>query len=126
MKLKNAPIPGRFFRQNYSLHLSKSKSNSMKSIYFILAVIIVFAQSCTIQKRQHLPGYHIEWNTNESHSEVQWEKIPGEVSDVAKQHVAPVAEEFTTPTEQEVQTNHSDAVSVSPRGLEEEAAISIQ
>ena len=95
----------------------------MKSIYFILAVIIVFAQSCTIQKRQHLPGYHIEWNTNESHSQVQSEKIQLQLSDVAIQDVAVASEVVPQHLQQEVQANHSDAESVSPIGLEDEAAI---
>jgi len=43
----------------------------MKNFYFFLGAIVLFIQSCTIQKRQHLPGYHIEWNSNDSHSEVQ-------------------------------------------------------
>jgi hypothetical protein len=43
----------------------------MKNIYFLFAAVVLMAQSCTIQKRQHLPGYHIEWNSNEAHSEVQ-------------------------------------------------------
>jgi hypothetical protein len=43
----------------------------MKIFYFFLVAFVLFIQSCTIQKRQHLPGYHIEWNSNDSHSEVQ-------------------------------------------------------
>jgi len=46
----------------------------MKNIYFLLAALVLVVQSCTIQKRQHLPGYHIEWNTNDSHSEVRQER----------------------------------------------------
>jgi hypothetical protein len=43
----------------------------MKNVYLLLAAVVWMIQSCTIQKRQHLPGYHIEWNSNESHSSVQ-------------------------------------------------------
>lgn len=41
----------------------------MKNLYFILASCVLIIQSCTIQKRQHLPGYHIEWNSRHAHSE---------------------------------------------------------
>jgi len=34
-----------------------------KLIVFVLLVSVFFT-SCTIQKRLHLPGYHIEWNTD--------------------------------------------------------------
>jgi len=38
----------------------------MKKIYFLIVFALVFITSCTIQKRQHLPGYHIEWNGGEA------------------------------------------------------------
>ena len=41
----------------------------MKSLYFILAACLLIIQSCTIQKRQHLPGYHIERYSQHSRSE---------------------------------------------------------
>lgn len=94
----------------------------MKSIYFILAVIIVFAQSCTIQKRQHLPGYHIEWNTNESQSEVLWEKKPEQALDIAEHDVALAAEVGAQPLQQEVSANHSVAEVTPPTDLDNEAA----
>jgi len=94
----------------------------MKSIYFILSVIIVFAQSCTIQKRQHLPGYHIEWNRNDSHSEVQSEKKPEQALDIAEHDVALVAELGAQPLEQEREAHVSDAEVASPRDLHQEAA----
>jgi hypothetical protein len=117
------PDTGAFFlKQNSCLHLSISKSICMKNVYFILAVIIVFAQSCTIQKRQHLPGYHIEWNTKDSHSEVQREKKPEQVLDIAEHDVALAAEVAAQPLEQEMQTMNADAELAAPRDLEEEAA----
>ena len=94
----------------------------MKNIYVILAVIIVFAQSCSIQKRQHMPGYHIEWNTNESHSEVQREKKPEQALDIAEHDVAIEAEAVAQPLQQEVQASNTDAQEASLRNLEEEAA----
>jgi hypothetical protein len=117
------PDTGAFFlKQNSTLHLSKSKSSCMKNIYFILAVIIVFAQSCSIQKRQHMPGYHIEWNTNESHSEVQREKKPEQAMDIAEYDVAIEAEAVAQPLQQEVQASNTDAQVASLRNLEEEEA----
>jgi hypothetical protein len=91
----------------------------MKNIYVILAVIIVFAQSCSIQKRQHMPGYHIEWNTNESHSEVQREKKPEQALDIAEHDVAIEAEAVAQPLQQEVQASNTDAQVASLRNLEE-------
>jgi len=38
----------------------------MKKIYFLIVFALVFVTSCTIQKRQHLPGYHIEWKGGEA------------------------------------------------------------
>jgi cation transport ATPase len=38
----------------------------MKKIYFLIVFALVFITSCTIQKRQHLPGYHIEWKGSEA------------------------------------------------------------
>jgi len=38
----------------------------MKGIYFLIVFALVFISSCTIQKRQHLPGYHIEWKGGEA------------------------------------------------------------
>lgn len=46
----------------------------MKKLYFILAACVFIIQSCTIQKRQHLPGYHIEWNLQHSRSEARLSK----------------------------------------------------
>ncbi len=94
----------------------------MKNVYFILAVIIVFAQSCTIQKRQHLPGYHIEWNTKDSHSEVQREKKPEQALDIAEYDVAIASEAVVQPLQQEVQPSSTDAQVASQRNLEEEVA----
>jgi hypothetical protein len=94
----------------------------MKNIYFILAVIIVFAQSCTIQKRQHLPGYHIEWNTKDSHSEVQREKKPEQALDIAEHDVVLAAEVAAQPLEQEIQTIGTVAEIAKSRDLEEETA----
>jgi hypothetical protein len=95
----------------------------MKSIYFILAVIVLFAQSCTIQKRQYLPGYHIEWNMHESHSQVQSEKIQEQASDVGIQDIALVTEVGTQLLEQEVSANHSVAEVLPSTDLENEAPI---
>ena len=94
----------------------------MKNVYFILAVIVLFAQSCTIQKRQHLPGYHIEWNTNESHSEVQREKKTEQALDIAEQDVALASEVVPQHLQQDVQVNHSDAEVAPPTDLDNEAA----
>jgi hypothetical protein len=94
----------------------------MKNIYFILAVIILFAQSCTIQKRQHLPGYHIEWNTKDSHSEVQREKKPEQALDIAEHDVVLAAEVAAQPLEQEIQTIGTVAEIAKSRDLEEETA----
>jgi hypothetical protein len=94
----------------------------MKNIYFILAVIVVFAQSCSIQKRQHLPGYHIEWNTNESHSEVQRQKKPEQALDIAEHDVAIEAEAVAQPLQQEKQTMNTDAELAEQRDLQEEVA----
>jgi len=87
----------------------------MKNIYFILAVMLLFVQSCTIQKRQHLPGYHIEWNTNDGHSEVQREKKPEQALDIAKQDVTGVSEVIAQPLKQELEANVSDIQMASPK-----------
>jgi uncharacterized membrane protein YqaE (UPF0057 family) len=35
----------------------------MKKIYFLLIAAILFAfQSCTVEKRRYMEGYHVEWN----------------------------------------------------------------
>ena len=98
------------------------KTQFLKNTYLIIAVITLFAQSCTIQKRQHMPGYHIEWNTKDAHSEVHSEKTPECALDIAKQDIALAVEVVAQPLEQEVQANHSVAEVTSPRDLHQEGA----
>jgi len=38
----------------------------MNKLSLLIVLTIVFISSCTIQKRQHLPGYHIEWKGGEA------------------------------------------------------------
>ena len=38
----------------------------MNKLSLLIVFTIVFISSCTIQKRQHLPGYHIEWKGSEA------------------------------------------------------------
>jgi hypothetical protein len=67
----------------------------MKNIYFLVAAFVLIFQSCTIQKRQHLPGYHIEWKTNDAYSELQNlksednEVIPDIVNTAVVEEIAP-------------------------------------
>jgi hypothetical protein len=93
----------------------------MKNIYFLVAALVLIFQSCTIQKRQHLPGYHIEWNTTDSHSEVQREKTLGQSLEIEQHEVALAAEEVATPVGQEVLVNNSDAELASPSDLDSDA-----
>lgn len=44
------------------------KNEFMKNLLFVIIALVITFQSCTIQKRQHLPGYYIEWNSANSHS----------------------------------------------------------
>jgi len=37
----------------------------MNKLSLLIVFTVVFISSCTIQKRQHLPGYHIEWKGGE-------------------------------------------------------------
>lgn len=61
---------GRFFLVLCScLHLADSKLKLMKNVYWFVLACVLVVQSCTIQKRQHLPGYHFEWNSNNSPGE---------------------------------------------------------
>ncbi|MFM9005277.1 MAG: hypothetical protein ACKOSR_07210, partial [Flavobacteriales bacterium] len=41
----------------------------MKRILFLAAIILLILESCSIQKRHYLPGYHIEWNGKKTHRE---------------------------------------------------------
>lgn len=45
----------------------------MKSIILNLSlfVFLISIQSCSIQKRVHLPGYHVEWNQSKSKKKVK-------------------------------------------------------
>jgi hypothetical protein len=38
----------------------------MNKLSLLIVFTVVFISSCTIQKRQHLPGYHIEWKGGEA------------------------------------------------------------
>lgn len=63
----------------------------MKSLYFILAACLLIIQSCTIQKRQHLPGYHIEWYSQHSRSEAIVSKNTQKEETIAQVKTAHVA-----------------------------------
>ena len=41
----------------------------MKYFIFFLATMLFILQSCSIQKRHYLPGYHIEWNSQRTQKE---------------------------------------------------------
>lgn len=41
----------------------------MKRFIFFLATMLFILQSCSIQKRHYLPGYHIEWNSQRTQKE---------------------------------------------------------
>jgi len=88
----------------------------MKNIYFILAVIVVFAQSCSIQKRQHMPGYHIEWKGSEASRLESEQKMPCDVLSIPA---------YTEEINQEAihgSTHVADSPKVEPKQAELEVA----
>ncbi len=68
--------------------------------YMLLAVVAMLA-SCSVEKRQHTGGYHVEWYSwnNEAKKEVNQKPV---VSEVAEQNVAVAQETATTPAAEEV------------------------
>ena len=73
----------------------------MRRFIFLLATMLFILQSCSIQKRHYLPGYHIEWNGQKESDNL----IEPLASEVKKQSVAC---EPSTPALQASEIDSSD------------------
>jgi hypothetical protein len=76
---------------------------SAKSFYFI-GIFVIFFASCTVEKRMHLSGYHIEWKNKDQNSakqkslnkEIAFDNLTAEVNEdsavVIKSETVPLSE----------------------------------
>jgi hypothetical protein len=84
----------------------------MKKIYFLIVFALVFITSCTIQKRQHLPGYHIEWKGSEARRTDGVKEMSSEEMSTAAHAEAIIKEEVNTqevaPEVENVEQGHKE------------------
>jgi len=88
----------------------------MNKLSLLIVFTIVFISSCTIQKRQHLPGYHIEWKGSEAKRSESVQKMPSDFSSIPS---------YTEEIKQEAihgSTHVADNPKVEPKQAEVEVA----
>jgi hypothetical protein len=54
----------------------------MNKLSLLVVFTVLFISSCTIQKRQHLPGYHIEWKGSEAKRLESVQNVPSDISSI--------------------------------------------
>jgi hypothetical protein len=99
----------------YTLRLLKNIV-TMNKLSLLIVFTIVFISSCTIQKRQHLPGYHIEWKGSEAKRSESVQKMPSDFSSIPS---------YTEEIKQEAihgSTHVADSPKVEPKQAEVEVA----
>lgn len=74
----------------------------MKKILFLLSVVVATLSSCTIEKRHHLSGYHIDWHHNLKKGEPAYangENLKHEKSVISGKEEIAVAEQMAAQEE---------------------------
>ena len=84
----------------------------MKKILLSLVAIATIISSCSVEKRVHTDGYHIEWYSNNNKS-----KIQHQAPEIAAANVA-TAENENNQLECEVAVNETGVVSSAPASID--------
>jgi uncharacterized membrane protein YqaE (UPF0057 family) len=89
-----------------------TKYKPMKKILLSLVAIATILSSCSIEKRVHTDGYHIEWYSNNNKSKIQHQTPEIDAANVANQ----VNQDHQV--ECELAINESEAASTTPAVIE--------
>jgi uncharacterized membrane protein YqaE (UPF0057 family) len=88
------------------------KQNSMKKILLSLVAIATILSSCSVEKRVHTDGYHIEWYSNNDKSKIQHQAPAINLANVA----APLNKD--NHLECELTVNETEVVNSTPAAIE--------